>query len=406
MPSARCLAIAAALSVFVCLSSHVSASAQSRDAAAEFQRKFQEAERALADGRYSEAAQLYEQLRAADPSVAEVHGRLGLVYYQEGKFAQAVPELRQALKLKPSLPNTDVLLAMSLSELGQYDQALDGLERGFRHSSDPALKRMAGLQLQRAYTGLRRDRKAVEVALELERLYPNDPEVLYHASRLYANFAYVTMQKLSKVAPESVWMHLTAGEVNESQGGLDGAIREYQAVLALEPRRPGVHFRLGRVYLNRARETTGDATSTAQAQKEFEAELEIDPGNANAAYEVAELHRTAGELDQARAFFNRALEQDPDFEDALVGVGRTLIALGKPDQALPVLKRALALNPSNEVTYYQLAQAHRALGNVPEQEKALAEFERLRREAANGSTADMLSRREVTRQKLDPKAIQ
>jgi tetratricopeptide (TPR) repeat protein len=383
----------------------VSASAQSRDAG-EFQRTFQQAERALADGRYSEAAQLYEQLRAADPSVAEVHGRLGLVYYQEGRFAQAVPELRQAIKLKPSLPNTDVLLAMSLSELGQYDQALGGLERGFRRSSDPALKRMAGLQLQRTSTGLRRDSKAVEVALELERLYPNDPEVLYHASRLYANFAYVTMQKLSKVAPESVWMHLTAGEVNESQGGLDGAIREYQAVLALEPRRPGVHFRLGRVYLTRARQTTGDATATAQAQKEFETELDIDPANANAAYEIAELHRTAGELDQARAFFNRALEQDPDFEDALVGVGRTLIALGKPDQALPVLKRALALNPSNEVTYYQLAQAHRALGNVPEQEKALAEFERLRREAANGSTADMLSRREVTRQKLDPKAIQ
>src|SRR6476660_7680418 len=124
MPSARCLAIAAALSVFVSLL-QVSASAQSRDAG-EFQRTFQQAERALADGRYSEAAQLYAQLRAADPSVAEVHGRLGLAYYQEGKFAQAVPELRQALKLKPSLPNTDVLLAMSLSELGQYDQALDG----------------------------------------------------------------------------------------------------------------------------------------------------------------------------------------------------------------------------------------------------------------------------------------
>jgi tetratricopeptide (TPR) repeat protein len=404
MPSARCLAIAAALSVFVSLL-QVSASAQSRDAG-EFQRTFQQAERALADGRYSEAAQLYEQLRAADPSVAEVHGRLGLVYYQEGKFAQAVPELRQALKLKPSLPNTDVLLAMSLSELGQYDQALDGLERGFRRSSDPALKRMAGLQLQRAYTGLRRDSKAVEVALELERLYPNDPEVLYHASRLYANFAYVTMQKLSKVAPDSVWMHLTAGEVNESQGGLDGAVREYQAVLALEPRRPGVHFRLGRVYLTRAHQTTGDATSGALAQKEFEAELDVDPGNANAAYEIAELHRTAGELDQARAFFNRALEQDPDFEDALVGLGRTLVSLGKPDEAVPVLKRALALNRSNEVTYYQLAQAHRALGNVPEQEKALAEFERLRQQAATGTTGDVLSRREVTRQKLDPKTIQ
>jgi tetratricopeptide (TPR) repeat protein len=403
MPVARVTALAAALLAFVCLAP-VSA-AQSGNAGA-FQRRFQEAERALADGRYADAARLYEELREADPSIAEVHGRLGLVYFQEGKFEQAVPELRQALKLKPSLPNTDVLLAMSLSEMGQYDQALDGLERGFHRSSDPALKRMAGLQLQRAYTGLRRDDKAVAIALELERLYPNDPEVLYHASRLYANFAYVTMQKLSKVAPESVWMHLTAGEVNESQGGLDGALREYQAVLALEPRRPGVHFRLGRVYLARARQGSDEAASSADALKEFEAELDVDPGNANAAYEIAELHRTAGDLDQARTFFERALEHDAEFEDALVGLGRTLIALGKPELALPVLKRAVATNASNEVTYYQLAQAHRALGNVPEQEKALAEFERLRREASAGSAGAVLSRRDVTRQKLDPKTRQ
>jgi tetratricopeptide (TPR) repeat protein len=404
MVVARVEAIATALLVFVCLMP-VSLSAQSGNAAT-FQRRFQEAERALADGHYADAATLYEQLRDADPSIAEVHGRLGLVYFQQGKFEQAVPELRQALKLKPSLPNTDVLLAMSLSELGEYEQALAGLERGFRRSSDPALKRMAGLQLQRAYTGLRRDDRAVEVALELERLYPNDPEVLYHASRLYANFAYVTMQKLSEIAPESVWMHLTAGEVNESQGGLDGALREYRAVLALEPRRPGVHFRLGRVYLTRARQTTADAESRADALKEFEAELEIDPANGNAAYEIAELHRVRGELDLARAFFERALERDPTFEEALVGLGRTLIALGKPELALPVLQRAVTTNASNEVTYYQLAQAHRALGNLAEQEKALAEFDRLHREASTGSAAAVLSRRDVTRQKLDPKTIQ
>jgi tetratricopeptide (TPR) repeat protein len=167
-----------------------------------------------------------------------------------------------------------------------------------------------------------------------------------------------------------------------------------------------VHFRLGRVYLTRARQTTGEAASSAEALKEFEAELEIDSANANAAYEIAELHRTAGELDLARSFFERALEHDAQFEEALVGLGRTLIALGKPELALPVLQRALSTNASNEVTYYQLAQAHRALGNVAEQQKALAEFERLRRDSSTGTPAAVLSRRDVTRQKLDPKTIQ
>ena len=60
---------------------------------------------------------------------------------------------------------------------------------------------MCGLQLLRAYSGLRRDSKAVEVALELNRLYPDDPEVLYHTGRIFGNFAFLNMQKLAQVAP-------------------------------------------------------------------------------------------------------------------------------------------------------------------------------------------------------------
>ena len=125
------------------------------------------------------------------------------------------------------------------------------MEKGFGRSPDPALKRLAGLQLQRAYTGLRKDNKAVEIALELNRLYPEDPEILYHGSRLYANFAYLMLRKLSEVAPASVWKRQASGETFESQGQHELAIREYRAVLALDPNRPGIHFRLGRTLLAR-----------------------------------------------------------------------------------------------------------------------------------------------------------
>jgi tetratricopeptide (TPR) repeat protein len=97
-----------------------------------------------------------------------VYAKLGVVYFQRGRFSQAVPVLSQALKLKPGLANADSLLAISLSELGRYEEALPGLERGFRRSTDAALKRMSGLQLERTYTGLQKDAKAVEVALEFE----------------------------------------------------------------------------------------------------------------------------------------------------------------------------------------------------------------------------------------------
>jgi len=369
------------------------------------QRYSQQAEKALGEQRYDEAEKAYEKLRELDPGAAEVHANLGLIYFQEKKFTQAVAALHQALKLKPNLSKADTLLAMSLSELGRYSEALPGLEKGFRRSTDPAIKRMCGLQLERAYTGLRRDSKAAEVALELNRLYPDDPEVLYHTGRLFGNFAYLTVQKLQEVAPASVWMRLTAGDVYESQGSNDLAISEYRQVLALEPHRPGIHFRLGRTLLARSRQTNS-AEDRAEALREFDQELKVDHSNANAAYELGEIYRKSGQRDKAEEFFEIALKYYPDFEEAQVGLARVLIALGKPDLALPHLRKAISLNPEDAVCYYHLFQVHKALGNVAEQQKALAEFQRLRSEKERRERLvikEVLSPREVTKQELDSK---
>ena len=144
----------------------VGASAQSAD---ETEKYSELGQQALSQGNYPEAQAAFEKLRELQPGVAEVHANLGAIYFQERKFEPAVSALRQALKLKPALPKSAAMLAMSLSELGRYDEAVPGLEKGFRQSTDPLVKRMCGLQLLRAYTGLRRDSKAVEVALELNR---------------------------------------------------------------------------------------------------------------------------------------------------------------------------------------------------------------------------------------------
>src|SRR6202022_468460 len=128
---------------------------------------------ALPAGRYDDAARAYEKLKELSPATAEVHAKLGLIYFQQRDYTRAVPALRQALKPKPTLPKADVLLAMSLSELGQFKAARPGLQKGFRQTADVWLRRMSGLQLLRAHTGLRQDAQAVEVALALSRAYPD-----------------------------------------------------------------------------------------------------------------------------------------------------------------------------------------------------------------------------------------
>jgi tetratricopeptide (TPR) repeat protein len=357
--------------------------------------------RALAEGRYSDAERAFEKLRELEPDVAEVHANLGAIYFQERKFQQAVPALRQALKLKPGLTKTQTLLAISLSEIGRYKEAVAGLERGFSSSNDPETRRICGLQLQRAYSGLQRDDRAVEVALKLNQLYPNDPEVLYHSGRIFGNYAYLSVKHLGEVAPASTWTHLASGEALESQGSYDGAIREYRQVLALDPHRPGIHYRLGRVLLARAK-AGGSVDDTPAALKEFSSELELDPTNANAAYELGEAAHTSGNMAEAEGYFRQALKDYPDFEQANLGLAATLMNQGKPELARPLIQKAIEADPEDEVAWFRLSQVERTLGNKAGQQKAAAEFLRLRQKSDEiDASKGMYGQTDVTKQKVD-----
>jgi predicted Zn-dependent protease len=153
------------------------------------------------------------------------------------------------------------------------------------------------------------------------------------------------------------------------------------------------------------KQSTDDAVSEPEALREFEQELRLDPTSANAAYEAGEIHRKSARFDRAAELFSQAVKYYPDFVEALIALGRTLVSLGKAEQALAPLGKAVALDAANEVAWFQLAQAQRALGNAAEQQKAVAEFQRLR-DLKRQAEINVLTRQEVTKQSLDAKPPQ
>ncbi len=356
-------------------------------------------QRALAAGHYLEARQNFEQLAKLEPNIAEVHATLAAIYFKLRAYELSVREVHTAQKLKPSLPRLDSLLGLSLSELGQFEEALPLLEKGFKQTADVNTRRLCGLQLLRADTGLGRDADAVETALALNKLYPDDPEILYHTGRIFGNYAYVVMMKLHDKAPNSVWMLQAQGEANEAQKDYEAAIVSFNHVLAIDPRRPGIHYRLGRIYLNRFR-TTQKQEDRDNAKREFLAEIEIDPGNGNALYELAQIAADENNLDEARKQFEALVARFPDFEQALVGLGGVYLQNQQGTQAVDPLKRATTLDANDEVAWYRLAQAERAAGHTEEAQKALQTFKTLH--AASSAANKPPSTDEVTPQQLDP----
>ena len=110
---------------------------------------------------------------------------------------------------------------------------------------------------------------------------------------------------------------------------------------------------------------------------EFSEELTLDPGNGNAAYELAYLEAENGKVAEATREYELALERHPDFEEALVGLAGIDLSSDKAADAVPLLERATRLRPDDEVAWWRLAQADRATGNREEQEKALATFQKI-----------------------------
>jgi tetratricopeptide (TPR) repeat protein len=361
----------------------------------------QQGRQSLASGRLDQAEASFAELAKLEPFVAEIYANLGAVYFQEGKLDEAIDSLRQALRLKPSLVRVKTLLAICLAESGHSAEAVPGLEAGFRSSAEPQVRRQCGLELLRTYTALHRNADAVETSLALNRAYPDDPEILYQTGRIYGNFTYLTMEKLRDAAPDSVWMLQAKAEAQESEKQYDLALNNFEGVLRLEPKRPGVHYRMGRVYLARF-EQLHDSKDRDQAADQFRTELGLDPGNGNAAYELAQIERDLGNLEQARQQFGSLIERRPEFEQARVGLAGVLVETQKPDEAAIQLKRAIELDPNDEVAWYRLAHALRMTGDQQGQKKALGEFQRLHAlESSHLARAGILLQAgEVTRQQL------
>ena len=210
------------------------------------------------------------------------------------------------------------------------------------------------------------------------------------------------MEKLRDKAPGSVWMLQAKAEAQESEKQYDLALASFESVLRLEPKRPGVHYRMGRVYLTRF-EQSRDSKDRDQAADQFRAELALDPLNSNAAYELAQIDSDLGNLDRARQQFESLVERRPEFEQARVGLAGILIDTQKPGEAAIQLKRAIELDPNDEVAWYRLARAQHQTGDKEGQRKALTEFQRLH--ALEGSrlarAGILLEAGDVTRQKLE-----
>lgn len=332
------------------------------------------AERFLATGKVEAAAREFQRIISIDPNNVDARANLGVLAYFQHDCGLAIPNLRKALSLRPSLFKAQALLGLCEQQDGDLDNSARDLEQSLPHLREWKLTKLVGTRLVEIYYQKDELNRAARVVSELQRAHPTDVDVLFMAFRVYTELAEGARDTLALVAPNSARMHQLMAEQFVNKGDAADAIAQYQKALAKDPTLPGVRYELGEAIM----QLSTSADSLARAEREFKAALAENPQNAGALAKLGRIAFSRGNIAQAEQEYRRALAIQPDQTDALKGMAAIHSRQGQPERAVEYLLRASQSAPFDESICYRLASIYRKLGRAREASQEMAKFKKLR----------------------------
>lgn len=340
-----------------------------------------EVERGLAavhKGNFTQAQADFLAALKSDPNQPEVRADLGLAYYAGHEYRKAIEAFHLALKQDPSLVTASTLLPLSLAAMNRCSESEPGLRRAFSSTPDLKMRRVLGLSLERCLIQSGKQTEADEVTEKLLAQYPNDPDVLYEAGQFYGKLSSRLYMRLMHLAPHSARAYQVMASVAASDGQWKQAIAAYREALDLEPGLEGAHLQIAILLLTHSPEPG----SWHEALQELNAELQVNPGSAEAEYEIGEVYRKHGQPQKAVQALQRSMQLDPSATPTRISLAKALRQLGRRTDALALLQSAERRNPADPAVHFLLAQLYTETGNTSQAERERAAFERLQKRPA------------------------
>ena len=175
--------------------------------------------------------------QSSDVHNADFHHELATLYYQKGRFDDAMKELQIALDLKPDFAGAHKNLAVLLIKKNRFDDALRELQTAIMLKPDFA---EAHNDLGSFYVN--RDRldegmKELQLALKLKPDFPEAHKNLAtaHLGRNRLDDALKELQIAIKLKPDFAEAYNDLGYVYALQGRMEDALLHFQRAVSLAP---------------------------------------------------------------------------------------------------------------------------------------------------------------------------
>ena len=207
---------------------------------------------------------------------AMTHYNFGGALELQGRTVEAAEQYRQALRLRPELPQANYNLGNLLLNRGEADKAIRYFEQAVRSQPDysEAHNNLGNLLFAKGDTA-----RAAEHFEQAVRLDPDNEDAQYNLGNIYF-----------------------------SQKKVDLAAERYRAALRINPDNANAHYNLGNLYYGQRK--------LDEAAAQYREAIGIDPYIAKAHNNLGIIAAIQGRLDEAVKRFQDALDVEPDYEEA------------------------------------------------------------------------------------------
>ncbi|TCK72740.1 tetratricopeptide repeat protein [Acidipila rosea] len=336
------------------------------------QELYAQAKSAQAQGDNVTAIAKYKAMLRLAPHLAPAYNNLGMLYFNQHDWANAVRVLEQGLKVNPNMPSAQAMLGSALHELGDDRQAIAPLEAALRANPDDS---NAEMMLARSQMGVKNYKQAVAHLQRMVAREPKNQEAWYLLGKSYLQLSESALSQVSLINPDSALSHEISGELMESMQNMDGAVVEYKKAIDLEPQGGDAHGHLANAYWLMGKWESAEA--------EFQKQLTLDPNNCIAQWKMANAMLENNQPPSgALPLLDKAVARCSDLMQARVDRARALVRSGRPADALPDLQIAVKENPEEPSIHFLLAQVYRAEGKADEARAELQTYGRLQRDAS------------------------
>src|SRR5438128_10464274 len=293
------------------------------------------------------------------------------MYVQAGRFKDAVPFMRTAIKRDPSSAALWTQLAQLLMRADSLDEAVGAARGAVELAPDQLSTHMTLAEL------LRTQRKIPEAEAELEhsiQLNPNAEEPYLTLARIYVeqkayDKARGVLLRLVEQQPRLAQAQFLLGRLAIETESWDDAIAPLTPAAAQSPDHDGAWSALGAVY--------GEALhKSEEAIEVYRRAVKANPDNPAFADKLADLLIRLGRLPEAQTELEGVAEATPQNPRAWMKLGAVYYEQKMWDKAIEAFRRVVALTPSDLRARYFLATTYMDAGRDAE---AKSELERILR---------------------------